>query len=294
MKFQRITFENINMLSPYLFSKGEFSCELSPVNLIVWAPLYNNQFCVEDDILFLKSGGIENLTYSLPFGDMKKGIEKLEKHCGKMPRIWAQQGERFEEFVKLYGEKYEITEARDGFDYLYLSERLITLSGKKLHSKRNHISAFTKAFEWSYEDITQQNINEVLDCADKWYTENIHRLDKKMQTERDAIQFMLEKRDIFSISGGLIRVGDKVVAFTLGSPVNSEVFDIHIEKALSDYSTAYTVINREFAAHNLSGYKYINREDDLGLEGLRKAKLSYHPDILLKKYVCTPLKEASL
>lgn len=288
MEFQKITLDNIKQLCEFLSSPYEYSCELSPVNLLVWGGLYKNEFCIKEDILFLKSGWGENLNFSLPFGDTKKGIEILTKELGSLPRIWAQQGKRFDEFAAAYWELYSINEVRDGFDYMYKSQRLITLEGKKLHSKRNHISSFTRSYEWYYEDISAENIDEVLDCADRWYSENNHRLDKKMETERKAIDFMLTNMNRLCISGGVIRVEDKIVAFTLGSPVNDNVYDIHIEKALPQYSTAYTVINREFAAHNLQNYEYINREDDLGIEGLRKAKLSYHPDILLKKYICKP------
>ena len=102
-----------------------------------------------------------------------------------------------------------------------------------------------------------------------------------------GVSLMLDNMEKLNIKGGTIIADNKDVAFTLGSPVNSSVYDIHIEKAIEGYETAYTVINREFAARNLSSYKYINREDDLGLEGLRKSKLSYHPEILLPKYICT-------
>ena len=86
--------------------------------------------------------------------------------------------------------------------------------------------------------------------------------------------------------GGAIFIEDKAVAFTIGSMINPSVFDIHFEKALKDYSEAYTVINNEFAKNALSEFEFINREDDLGLEGLRKAKLSYNPCKILEKYTC--------
>ena len=90
------------------------------------------------------------------------------------------------------------------------------------------------------------------------------------------------------VKGGAIFCGEKAVAFTIGSEINSLTYDIHIEKALKEYQEAYSVINREFAKNELDGYKWINREDDMGLDGLRQAKLSYHPVKRLKKYDCIP------
>ena len=124
-------------------------------------------------------------------------------------------------------------------------------------------------------------------CAEMWYNENLDRGDVELDAERKGINILLDNMSALNMKGGAISVDGNIVAFTLGSPINSKVYDIHIEKALKSYATAYTVINREFARHELSDYEYINRENDLGVEGLRRAKLSYHPDILLKKYACT-------
>ena len=102
--------------------------------------------------------------------------------------------------------------------------------------------------------------------------------------ENYAIALALRHYDEMGFVGGLLRVGGKVIALTLGEPLNRRVFVTHFEKADTDYEGAYTMINRQFAVHRLADYEYINREEDMGLESLRKAKLSYHPDILLKKY----------
>lgn len=288
MEFKKITLENVSELNKILRNTNELTCEISFVNLLLWQPLYNNCFCIEDGILYLKSYADNLVTYSLPFGDIKKGMNRIGDHCGTAyPCIWAQAGTRFDEFKALYGKYYDIIESRNEFDYIYKSENLITLSGKKYHSKRNHISAFSKQFDWRYEDITAENINAVKKCADIWYNQSADRMDDELKTEMRGVELMLENMDKLDIKGGAIVIEDRVVAFTLGSPINNSIYNIHIEKAIAGFETAYTVINREFAARNIQDYQYINREDDLGIEGLRKSKLSYHPEIILPKYICT-------
>lgn len=288
MEFKKITLGDAKLLKPFLQAIDERTCEISFVNLLLWQPLYNNCYCIEDGILYLKSYSDYVETYSLPFGDIKTGMKKIIEYTGNpYPDIWAQEGRRFNEFKKLYGECYDIIESRNEFDYIYNSSDLINLSGKKYHSKRNHISAFSKQFDWHYEDITKDNIELVKRCAEIWYNQNADRMDDELKTEKHGVGLMLSNMSKLSVKGGAIVIDGEVVAFTLGSPVNDNVYNIHIEKAIKGYETAYTVINREFAARNLETYKYINREDDLGLEGLRKSKLSYHPEIILPKYICT-------
>lgn len=287
MDFKKIELSDKQKLEYFLKNCDELTCEISFVNLLLWQPLYNNCYCIEDDMLFLKSYDDNLVTYSIPFGDVKRGMEKIIAHTGKLPDIWAQDGQRFQKFKEFYGNLYDVFESRNEFDYIYNSSDLINLSGKKYHSKRNHISSFSKQYNWHYENITLDNIYAVKKCAEIWYAQNSDRMDEELKNEMMGVNLMLDNMDYLGIRGGGIVIDGNFVAFTLGSEINRQIYNIHIEKALSGFETAYTVINREFAANGLQNYKYINREDDLGLEGLRKSKLSYKPKILLPKYICT-------
>lgn len=287
LRFKKVEIGDISVFKKYIGFSGELSCESAFVNLLVWQSAYNNMWAEEDGQLIIKSGSGEESSYRLPFGDdFLKGIKLIREYSGEeYPDFWTQEGARLDNFRAHFGDKYVFEENRDAFDYIYLREDLAELSGKKYHSKRNHISAFSKKHEWVFKPITAENTDDVKLCAEKWYEENADREDKYLRCERCGVETILDNMELLGVRGGAVYVGENVVAFTLGSRISGEIFDIHIEKALSDYAEAYTVINREFA-RALTEYKYINREDDMGLEGLRKAKLSYKPAILLKKYAC--------
>ena len=287
MNFKKIEISDKQKITPFLMRHNELTCEVSFVNLLLWQSLYKSCYCIEDDILYIKSHSSKGDAYSLPFGDVSHGMKKIIEHQGCLPDIWAQEGPRFNSFKSLYRHCYDFYEIRDEFDYIYNSSDLINLSGKKYHSKRNHISAFSKRFDWRYEQIGLENIKNIRTCANAWYEQYGNDLSKELKSERNGIDMMLQKMEQLDIIGGAIFVDDMAVAFTLGAPINQQVFNIHIEKAIPGFESAYTLINREFAARNLASYKYINRENDMGIEGLRKAKLSYKPQIILPKYLCT-------
>ena len=293
LKFREIEIEDIEILKRYLKKSNEISCENSFVNLLVWGKAYNNTIAEKDGILYIKTRENGKDTFRLPLGkDIEKGLKEIMNYCGNnLPEFWNPIGESFHKLPRWFEENYDFHENRDAFDYIYLRENLAFLKGKKYHGKRNHISKFSKTYNWHYERINKENLPKVLDCAKEWYKENVHRRDKYMECEQQGVELMLSNMERLELVGGAIFVEGEVAAFTIGSPINSAVFDIHIEKALSRFEGAYTVINREFALRELEEYKYINREDDMGLEGLRKAKLSYNPEIILKKYYCTPKRK---
>lgn len=297
LRFSKPRLSDFSTLKEYLkpFVSGSMSCEATPITLLMWKNLYHQQIAFLDDMLFISLGENQDI-FLLPFAkDMEKAVNILKEHVKDLnkPLIFlAADGERFDMFKDIFGAEFIYEDSRDDYEYLYLTENLKSLSGKKFHSKRNHISAFSREHEWQYEKMTKENIVEFFDMADKW-RQSISEKGEDMnsvEVENAAMKELLPYMDKLGLRGGCIRVNGKIVAFTFGSPINDKVFDIHVEKALPEYRTAYSLINREFISNELSDFEYVNREDDLGLEGLRRAKLSYHPDILLKKYV---IKERS-
>lgn len=282
----------VDFLAPYV--AGSMSCEITPMTLLIWKNYYHQKIAFLDDMMFVSLGENSEI-FLLPFADdMKKAVNILKDYSKslKNPLIFlGAEGTRLDAFNSIFCEDFSQTESREDFEYIYSTEKLKNLSGKKFHSKRNHISAFSRAYEWRYETLNTTLLPEVFEMADKW-TEEMKKTNEdslSFEVENAALKEYLPHMVELGLRGGCIRVNGKIVAFTFGSPINSKVFDIHVEKALPEFRTAYTLINREFIANELSDYEYVNREDDMGLEGLRKAKLSYHPDILLKKYVIKEL-----
>lgn len=286
LNFKKIELEDLEIYNKFIKDSTDISCEGNFINLLIWQCTYNNMIAVKDGMLFIKVG-TKKESFLLPLGnDLKKGIEEICNYCGNSkPVFYTPEGDKFDEFKRLYSDKCKFTELRNNFDYIYNRNNLAELQGKKYHSKRNHINRFTEKFDWHYETLNENNINDVRICAEKWYQENTEKLDKSMLCEKKGVETILNNFTKLNAKGGIIYADNIAVAFTLGSEISSLSFDIHIEKALNDYSEAYTVINREFVKNELNNYKYINREDDMGLEGLRRAKLSYNPEILLKKYL---------
>lgn len=235
--------------------------------------------CVQNDYVM----------YCCPIGrgDMKKAVEFILDDAEKDGRdfeIFAISSACAEFISKSFPDVFDISLERDTFDYIYLSEDLINLSGKKYQPKRNHISYFMKNNNWSYETLSKENIPECYEMSKLWLENSLEEYREELEGELKIIKRVFDNYESLDYVGGVLKVDDKVVAYTMGEPASKDVFCVHVEKAFSDIRGAYPMINQQFVKNELSGYKYINREDDTGAENLRKAKLSYYPVILAEKY----------
>ena len=284
MFFEKITKENIYKIGDFL-KLNTYSCEFTPANLLIWSGMFDTHFAIIDDTLCIRYDETNGPVFSLLGGNVVQKAEIIIEYCLNndiVPKIAIN-----EEQMAVLSESFDVFESENFAEYLYLTEALATLSGKKYHSKRNHIAAFTKQYNWTFETINEQNKNEILKISDNWINDNEKTNDTSINTDREGIEMLLNNFAAFRARGGIVRVDGKAVAFCLGTQISDKVFDINFEKALPEYKGAYAVINREFAK-TLTEFEYINREDDLGIMGLRKAKLSYKPQKIFKKYIIMP------
>lgn len=175
--------------------------------------------------------------------------------------------------------KLQYREDRNTFDYVYTSESLRKLAGRKLHGKRNHLNQFLRKYDWSYQMMDQEIVNECLQLATSWFD-----LHESESMENIAMQRILENFAQLQLTGAVIRINGEIQALTVGERLNRQTAVIHIEKANTEYDGIYAAINQQFVERNWSDFTYINREEDMGLEGLRQVKLSYQPCYMVKKY----------
>lgn len=266
-------------------------------NLYLWSRAFCQKIARLDHRLLIEF--CKGFAYPAGTGPLAPALDALSARAEErgipftLVGVTARQRARLEEE---FPGRFVFSEDRDGWDYVYDINRLADLGGKKLHSKRNHIHRFDDRFpDWMFEPITRDNLAECIDMENRWaaaYHGDEAGADT-LHEETVAVIEALYHMETLGMEGGLIRAEGNIIAFSLASRTTEDCFDVHFEKAFGDIQGAYPVINREMARiirANHPEVKWLNREDDLGLEGLRKAKLSYYPDILLEKFIAREVK----
>jgi hypothetical protein len=270
------------------------NCEFSFQNLFAWAGRYETVIAIKDGSLLTQFNGDR---YLYPVGgNTRAAVELLMDDARERGIRFIMTSLTADDAAELnanFPDIFTLKPERDAFDYIYDINKLSTLEGRHLHQKRNHIRRFEEnQADWNFELINNENIKECMEMGELWHKQNQNSDgDDTFEQENTALKLCLDNYEALKLDGGLIRSESQVVAFTMGGRIGrSDTYNVNFEKARSDIQGAYTIINREFCKYIRDKYtdiKYINREDDLGIPGLRKAKLSYRPEILLEKYTAT-------
>lgn len=290
IEFRRPDLEDQELMSSYFKKYPSRSCDRTFANVYLWARYYGVEFAFVDEVILFKSRTEGGCSFAYPVGapeNVKKMLDRLIENCrtqGCRFRLYSVTKEQFEQIEGWYPGQFQIEYDEDIADYVYETEKLTTLAGKKLHGKRNHINKFKSTYaDWQYEPITDNNYEECFQMALKWRQQHELEDDEDMVNEIAVTQNSLRLMKELNLTGGILRVNSEIVAFTIGEPVNEDTFVVHIEKAFPEIQGAYPMINQQFVTHACQNYKYINREEDTGAPGLRKAKQSYRPVFMVEK-----------
>ena len=282
LDFRKPTLGDKERIDHFVRHSGQIGCDISFTNTYLWREHYDIRVAFTDDAYYkcyLRSGSIAGYTFPMTSGCIKTAVDRILEDAREReitPFIGLLNDTNASLIRNIYGDRVSVEEDRDAFDYLYLRENLAKLSGKKYHAKRNHISRFNREHEnHSFEEINESNFNDVLAVAERW------QQGAADTGETEIIRDALAHFDVLGMFGLLLYVDGEPVAMSLGSKLNDCVCDVNFEKAVA-VDEAYSVINNAFAKR-FDSFTLFNREEDMGLEGLRKSKLSYHPDILLTK-----------
>ena len=259
--------------------------------LYLWREACEFQIGFYNDFLLIKTfvDCHHNFLYPLGEGDVGEVIEKmiLYAEARRCPFRLFQISVADKELLEArFPNRFAFALERGESEYIYSSEKLATLSGKKLQHKRNHINYFEQNYEWDIEPLTASNLAECRAFNTEWF-ESQRRLGdfgEVLESEFSAIEKAFNEWDILGLDGALLRANGKVAAYAVGCPLTSDTYLVLFEKSLHDVRGASQQINRLFVQEYAKGYAFVNRAEDGGDKGLRQAKLSYHPDLLEEVY----------
>lgn len=290
IEFKAIELADKEALRPFVSVSKRWISDTNFSNMFMWRHSREISHTFIDNHLVIQTHyPKENpfIFYPLGDGDKKPIIESLIKHyhhLGLPLEIRSLLESECEELNRLFPNHFDISQKRDRFDYIYNTQELIELAGRKFHKKKNHLNRFYLQYpQTQFETLTNINIQEVIKINNLWYSA-ANKEDKGLYFENLGINDALKHFDTLGLSGGLLRIDGEIVAFSFGESIDEQCALIHIEKANIAFNGAYQAINQSLLKHIFQHTQYVNREEDLGIDGLRKAKLSYQPAFLLEKY----------
>lgn len=278
--FTPITKENISFIQEYFKKDRSGFCDFTPFVLLMWQKMYKTEFAADDSVLYLRYEMDGKHRYAMLCDCVKTALAPLKELNDELGlTLVCENGIKALEEL---GEEFTVETDEGWWDYVYLHEDLANLKGKKYAGQRNHINKLESVHsDWKYEKITPDNAIYVAEFFDKIFSPTD---DETHNFEGDMVKKYLSDFSALPMLGGFVSAGGKIISFALGEILSDTLF-VHVEKADRGVQGAYPIIVREFARANPASF--INREEDMGIPGLRTSKLSYHPHKFLKKHNVT-------
>lgn len=296
LNFNEITIEYASDITPYLSEYGINSCQHSITLMLGLQSKYKDEYCIKNNILYIHRANLDTKEfrfYLKPFTDSDKMVEGYSEilsdaeHYGTKVAFETLTEEDLNCLLASFPNRFQYEINRDYSEYIYKCESLSVLPGRSLAPKRNRVRAFYSAYanHISIENITESNINDVRAFQKEWIEDRrTLGFDEMIERENNAIGFWLNNFNRLGFRGIVVYVKGTVVGYAAGAPLSDSCMDEVIEKGRKDIIGIYQLLCNEFALICCKDFEYINREEDIGLEGLRRAKMSYCPDILMSKY----------
>ncbi len=266
--------------------------DLSYANMFIWRYSHNIEFCIDDDVLYIKLCHREYpCFFFVPLcldkeRSLKEPLNLIENYCntiGEPVRVKSATVFQKEKIENDCPNTYAFSSDEGRFDYIYNTRDLIDLKGKKFHGKRNHINKFISLYNYEYVKLKSEHVNECTELYMEW-AEKKGVVGLDIEDEWRSLTEALNNFEDIGMQGGAIKVDGAIRAFSLGEQITDDMALIHIEKGNTDYDGIFTMMNQLFVQNQYSQTTFINREEDMGSEGLRRAKRSYRPVRMIEKY----------
>ena len=288
LKFQPLSIHDRGVIQSITLAAGRRNCNFTFANLIGWQFWFGTERCILPHTVILRVRLFGDLCYMIcskepPDMQLLKLLCLDASQFGDSITLLALEDSHAEYLKRILPVQADINPRRNNYDYIYLRRDLEQLAGKHLKAKRNHVNKFLQLYpQYEYRPLSPQYFNDCRQLAQLWRdeTDNTDH-QSSVNAEQQVMENIYAHWDELDMIGGSIWIDGKMVAFTYGAPVTFDTFDVCVEKADRNVDGAFNIINQQFASRLPEQYVFINREEDMGLEGLRKAKLSYHPHILL-------------
>ncbi|HHW49771.1 MAG TPA: DUF2156 domain-containing protein [Clostridiaceae bacterium] len=293
-EFKPLELSDMDLFHKYLGEYSFSTYEYTFLTLYIWRKMCNVAYSIIDDALIIKKSTKSTGSYFMqPLGYTKESLKNIVIKLDEIRKSRTDFKSLFRdvelpfinELIDNFGYNICICEDVNNFDYIYSSKQLISLSGRKYHRKKNLYNQFIKKYHYEVRELHDKYvIKDCIDFAEDWYYSR-EKKDEQLGFELESIKDILANREILNIKGIAVYVDGRIAGFSIGEKANSKMAIVHIEKGNLEYTGIYSFLNKTLVEKYFKDVNFINRQEDLGIAGLRKAKMSYNPVRLEKKFI---------